>query len=227
MKTENVGSQVSDGDSVNNSMDDTQSSSGSTIAGMVDSAKQVAGDALEQAKSQATTHADQHRQTLVSGIQTVAQAFHSVGNELGNKGEGPVARYAAEMGKAIGGQVEQVANYLRDRDIHQLISETEDFARRSPAVFLGGAFVLGLATSRFLKSSRPSTGGTSQGSQSAEPNMQSPQLALPAPTTSSSSTGASVPAGYPFTSAESSGAQPVGNANAQTNTPGTGNAAGL
>jgi hypothetical protein len=39
-----------------------------------------------------------------------------------------------------------------------LIDDVEDFARREPAVFIGGAIAIGLVAARFLKSSRRSGG---------------------------------------------------------------------
>jgi hypothetical protein len=219
--------EVQEGDSMKNGASDNQRPGGSVggqVSGMVDSAKQAAGHALDQAKSQASTRVDQQRQTLVSGIQTVAQAFQSLGKELGSKDEGPVAKYAAEMGTAIGGQVEQLANYLKDRDVHQLISETENFARRSPAVFLGSAFVLGLAASRFLKSSRPSSdGGTAPkgttGAPGSESNIGSPQLALPPASVPSSATTSSLPSGFPFNSPETPATSSAAQPEAMPNTP--------
>ncbi|MBV9225885.1 MAG: hypothetical protein JOY85_17765 [Acidobacteriaceae bacterium] len=141
----------------------TQSPGG---GGVVDSAKQAASQAasqaketashvIDQAKDQAASQVDQGRQTLASGLGSVAQAFQSMGNRLRNQDEGPIAQYAAEMGQAMGGQVERLANYLQGRNMQELLNDVEGFARRSPAVFLGSAFVLGLAASRFLKSSRP------------------------------------------------------------------------
>ncbi len=38
------------------------------------------------------------------------------------------------------------------------MSEVEDFARNKPAIFMGGAFILGAAAARFLKSSAGQTG---------------------------------------------------------------------
>jgi hypothetical protein len=98
---------------------------------------------------------DQQRQTLASGLGAVAQAFNSMGNRLRGQDEGPIAQYAAEMGQAMGGQVDRLAKYLQGRNLQELVTDVESFARRSPAVFLGSAFVLGLAASRFMKSSRP------------------------------------------------------------------------
>lgn len=75
------------------------------------------------------------------------------------------------MGHAAGGQVERLARYLHDRDVRQVVSDVEDLARRSPGMFLGGAFVIGLAASRFLKSSRPAPDFIR--------NMPDPNRALP------------------------------------------------
>ncbi len=168
--------------------DSSNSGNSSAAGGVVDSAKQAASQAkeaashvIDQAKNQAASRADEQRQTAASGFQAVAHAFRSMGDDLRNKDEGPVAQYAAEIGNAIGGQVERLANYLRQRDVRQLVGDAEDFARHSPAVFLGSAFVLGLAASRFLKSSRPAP--------DLWANMPDPNRALPPASTSRAGTG--------------------------------------
>ena len=159
-------------------MDSTNSGTSSVTEQVVDSAKkaatqakEAAGNVIDKAKDQAASRADQQRQTAASGVQAVAQAFRSMGDDLRNRQEGPVAEYAAEIGHAIGGQAERLADYLRQRDVRHLVSDAENFARRSPAVFLGSAFVLGLAASRFLKSSRPMPDPLA--------NMPDPNRALP------------------------------------------------
>jgi|SRR5947209_8681208 len=131
----------------------TDGQTAGAVGTVVDSAKQAASHMMDQVRDQAATRADEQRQTVASGFASVADAFRQMGDGLREKGEGPVAQYAAELGQAMGGQIEQIGNYLRGRDIRQLVNDTENFARRSPGVFLGGAFLLGLAASRFLKSS--------------------------------------------------------------------------
>ncbi len=179
----------------------SESQSGILASGMVDSAKQAAsqakeaaGQVFDQAKDQATSRVDQQRETLASGIQAVAQAFRSMGEDLRtSKEQGPVAQYAAEMGEAVGGQVERLAKYLREKDVRHLVTDVEDFARRSPAIFLGSAFVLGLAASRFLKSSRPAPDFIA--------NMPDPNRALPPATTPASGLGPTQTKSEPATSA--------------------------
>jgi hypothetical protein len=52
-------------------------------------------------------------------------------------------------------QVDRLSHYLRSTDLRQMAEGVERFARRQPAIFIGGAFALGLLGARFLKSSRP------------------------------------------------------------------------
>ena len=65
-----------------------------------------------------------------------------------NQGE-MVARYIERASD----QAQRFADYLRNAEPDQVVGEIQRFARRQPTLFLGGAFMLGLAASRFLKAS--------------------------------------------------------------------------
>jgi hypothetical protein len=70
------------------------------------------------------------------------------------QGESELAgRYA---GKAAEG-LERLSDDLRGADFDQLVARTENYARRNPAVFLGGAVAAGFLFARFIKSSRERT----------------------------------------------------------------------
>ena len=56
-------------------------------------------------------------------------------------------------------QIDRFSGYLQNREPRQIMSDAENWARRNPALVLGGAFALGLLASRFLKSGM---GGQSQ-----------------------------------------------------------------
>jgi hypothetical protein len=60
----------------------------------------------------------------------------------------------AGLTETVARQVDQVANYLRDKDAKAMRTDLENLARRQPALVLGGALVLGLIGARFLKSSQ-------------------------------------------------------------------------
>jgi len=145
----------------------TQSGSASSDS-VVDSAKQAASQVLDDVRDQATTRADQKREFVAEGVSSVAHAFRQMGD--GARNSGPFGAYTAEFGHKVADRVEQTAQYLRTRDVRGIVNDAENYARRSPAVFLGGAFLLGIAVSRFLKSSRPPD---------AFANMPDPSRALP------------------------------------------------
>jgi hypothetical protein len=63
---------------------------------------------------------------------------------------------AASYIRQASGHIQGVAEVVRERDVRELVGEIENFARRQPTVFFGGAVILGVAAIRFLKSSRSS-----------------------------------------------------------------------
>jgi hypothetical protein len=81
-----------------------------------------------------------------------------------------VAKYA----DSISDGVDRVANYVGSLEPGALVTDASRFARSKPAWFFGGAFLVGLAAGRFLKSSRPDA-GVSAGELQASPNRHAPR----------------------------------------------------
>jgi len=108
---------------------------------------------VDTARQQATSQISMQQQRLAGTLNTVATALHDASREMRNQDEGPIAEYV----DTAANQVEQFANMLRDQDLEQLMTATAQFARRQPALFLGAAFALGFAATRFIKSSTPSS----------------------------------------------------------------------
>jgi hypothetical protein len=79
----------------------------------------------------------------------VAQALRETGQHLHEQEQSGLAGYVEQAAE----RVEDFTNHLRGRDVPQLLTETEDVARRSPGLFLGAALALGFAGARFLMSS--------------------------------------------------------------------------
>ncbi|MCW5976972.1 MAG: hypothetical protein KIT09_02790 [Bryobacteraceae bacterium] len=117
-------------------------------------AKEAAAGAAGKVRRQAASRADRQREHVASGFSSVAGALRRMGDDLREEEYGFVARYAASLGESVGDRVDRLGRYLRENDIDRLMQDAEAFARRRPAVFLGGAFLIGFATSRFLGSSR-------------------------------------------------------------------------
>lgn len=113
---------------------------------VADAVEGTVADRVEQVRSQAESAKEQ----TVERIRRVASELERMGDVL--RTDDPVsAKIAERAGRSIDG----LANYVSSTDARAMLNDTERLARRSPAVFYGGAFLLGLAAGRFLKSSRP------------------------------------------------------------------------
>jgi len=155
-----------------------------TAGQTLEQTKEKTGQLVEQATAQAKPRLEDQKQRAADSLGTTAQALRQTSQQLRDQDEGPVAQVAERAAD----QVERIADYLREKDIGQLVSEAENFARRQPTLFLGGAFALGLLGARFFKSSgqQVSQGGGSQGHaqgmgagarQSPQPTGYRPELA--------------------------------------------------
>jgi hypothetical protein len=110
---------------------------------------------VDTARQQATSQFSLQQQRFAGTLNTVATALHDASRELRKQDETPIADYV----DSAASQVEQFANTLREQNLEQLMNTTAQFARRQPALFLGAAFALGFAATRFIKSSSPSGSG--------------------------------------------------------------------
>jgi hypothetical protein len=90
--------------------------------------------------------ADRGLAQAASGVESVADHIRRVSADM--EGEQP---QVAEFALTAADQAEALAGYLREHDVRQIIGGVESFARRQPLLFLGGAFLLGMAASRFIK----------------------------------------------------------------------------
>jgi hypothetical protein len=125
-----------------------------TAGQVADQAQQTAGQVAEQAREQVSSRLSGQKDRAAEGLNSVAQALRQSGQQLREQDQQNVTDYIDRAAS----QIERVSSYLQNNDLGQLVDDVERFARRQPAIFLGGAFVLGLLGARFLKSSRPYTG---------------------------------------------------------------------
>jgi hypothetical protein len=90
--------------------------------------------------------ADEGKEQAAQGIGDLASSIRRVSTDM--ESEQPTI---ASVAMTAADQAERLAGYLRDTDARQILRSVEDVARRQPILFLGGAFLAGLAASRFLK----------------------------------------------------------------------------
>jgi hypothetical protein len=113
--------------------------------------QQTASQAAQTATQQAESFADSRKNQAAQSLQTVAATLRKSGQELDTNGE----KMAGTVIDKVAGGTDSVATYLQNESVAQMMSDVENFARGNTWAFLGGAFVLGLAAARFLKSSTP------------------------------------------------------------------------
>jgi hypothetical protein len=96
---------------------------------------------------------NQGKQQVADRIRRLGSALRSASDSL-REDDRIVARYADYASETI----EKAAGYVSSADVARTVQDVERFARRQPALFFGGAFLLGLAAGRFLKSSQRRNG---------------------------------------------------------------------
>jgi hypothetical protein len=113
---------------------------------------ETATDAAQRATNLGIQRADQGRERAAEGLNQLAGTIRRVSSDL--ETDQPAI---ANVASAAADQTERIARYLRQTDARQLIDTVEDLARRQPLLFLGGAFLLGVAAARLLKAGTPAT----------------------------------------------------------------------
>jgi len=171
-----------------------------------DQVQEKIGDLKEQVAGQATGRLEEQKTAASDGLSSVAHAFRQTGEQLRGQEQEGVAQYIDQAAERI----EQFSHYLGQRDMRGLARDAEQFARREPALFLGGAFAGGMLAARFLKRSgrsgatdqdrwrgqadwygqAPSAGGT----QPLLPRTSSPPPYTPTAPTMSGARGTTTPA---------------------------------
>ena len=107
----------------------------------------IAGRVRKHATEQLATQKDR----ATDGLGSVAQAVRDTTQHLRTQQHDTVARYAEQAAD----QIERFSQRLKEKDVSELLEDAQQLARRQPALFIGGAFALGLLGARFLKSSAP------------------------------------------------------------------------
>jgi gas vesicle protein len=109
-------------------------------------AKDATGQVTESVSSQKSVGADY----IASFAQATGRAADQFENDIPQ---------AAQFIRQASEQIQSFADTVRERDARELLGDVQDFARRQPTLFFGGAIVLGFAALRFLKSAAPKSNG--------------------------------------------------------------------
>lgn len=125
------------------SMQDTPGQTQTPTGGVKEMASQAGEKLMETAEQQKQAGAD-----FMTGI---ADAVRRAASEFDQQ-----VPQAAHYIRSAADQMETMSDAVRRRDIGQMLSDVQSFARRQPSAFLGASFLAGFAMVRFLRSSAPS-----------------------------------------------------------------------
>jgi ElaB/YqjD/DUF883 family membrane-anchored ribosome-binding protein len=116
----------------------------------VQQGQQYAGQAVDLVTARVKSALTEQKDHLSTGITDVAQLLKQNSESFRTQGIGV---YAAPYIDQAVGRLTEIGTTIQNKDIDEVIRDTEDFARVQPAVFLGIAATLGFFAARFIKSS--------------------------------------------------------------------------
>ncbi|SDY71023.1 hypothetical protein [Citreimonas salinaria] len=118
--------------------------------GLAEDARQAGQQAYDTVKDEAGHQAEEAQSRIASEAGDVAQALRKAA-EASRDGS-PQERTFGQIADALADASEGFSR----KDLGELVSDANHFARRNPIAFLGGAALLGFAAARFAKASSPS-----------------------------------------------------------------------
>jgi len=123
---------------------------------LYEQAKDTAGHAYDAAAEKASSTFYGKKSDISGGLAKVADTVRAASRNLkSSDAQNAITTTTAKYTDTVASKLNDVANYFETHDLRQMMHDAEEFARRNPAVFIGGAAVLGLLAARFLKSSKP------------------------------------------------------------------------
>ncbi len=121
----------------------------STGSGTTEHAREEADRLVDKGKKHLAGRAEEQKKQASKRLEDLGAALRDTSDTLQENDQDSIAGVT----KSVADQVERLSGYLQDRSVNDMISEAEQFARREPGMFLGGAALLGLIGARFFKSS--------------------------------------------------------------------------
>ena len=112
--------------------------------------QEYAGQAVNIVSTRLKSSLAQQKDHLATGITDAAQILKQNGDSFRSQGIGVFAGPYIDQAVA---KLSEVGTTIQNKDIDEVIRDTENFARLQPAAFVGAAALLGFVAARFLKSS--------------------------------------------------------------------------
>jgi hypothetical protein len=129
---------------------------------------------LNQVREKAASQLNEQKTRATDSLGNVAQAVRQSTQHLRDQQYDTVAQFVERAAD----QIERFSNHLRQRDLNDLVSEAQRFARQQPGVFIGSSFAAGMLAARFIKASRPTRSFDDRGYQGYEGTGSGPDYGI-------------------------------------------------
>lgn len=133
----------------------TTSASESGGSSMADRARSAGQKAAGEVGERARGLFDDQKDRAVEGAHGLGRALRQTATTLRSDNQIQTAHLIERAAEKI----DDLSARLEERDLDQVLWDTQQFARRKPALFFGGAVALGFIAARFLKASNERFGG--------------------------------------------------------------------
>jgi hypothetical protein len=139
---------------------------------LMSEAKETGRDFASRAGERARSSVDDTRQRTARELRSVANALRGRGGALDLSHDSMLGPYV----ERVAHQMDRAGTFLETHSLDDLAHNVRTFARRRPALFLGGCFAAGVLAARFL---RASSGSASHPPSSRRPPVGGPSIAYP------------------------------------------------
>jgi ElaB/YqjD/DUF883 family membrane-anchored ribosome-binding protein len=117
----------------------------------------------DQATEKARTYAEGGKDRTTQLLDDIAEIIHDAARSIDDRLGDQYGEYAHKAGDAVQG----LAGNLRDKNLEDLLEGTRSIVRKSPAVTVGTAALLGFVLVRLVKSGLDTDGGVTSGNRTA------------------------------------------------------------
>lgn len=135
-------------------------------------ASALASEAAEQARDLLQAAKEQVRETTIQERDRFSRVLEEFTTELSSMRNAGTGGYATQLADMVLQRARALQSAIRDTEPEQMLGGVQDYARRSPGMFLSGAAALGFALGRMTRSAAT---GQASGSASLTSTPRPPQ----------------------------------------------------
>ncbi|UYV19795.1 hypothetical protein K1Y77_03720 [Halomonas qaidamensis] len=123
--------------------------------------QESAAEIKDAAEQQAENAFAQQRESAAEQTKIVSAVFQKAADEFDRQKQ----PFCSQQTRRLAQKVDRFSQTMRDKDLHGLCKEAENYGRKEPALFIGGAIAAGFLVTRFLRSSSTHSDAANNGSQ--------------------------------------------------------------